>query len=76
MNTHDEFQMADKKWTVCEHKCTPNKMLVHKVTSRMDDAFNNEDGKVTHGIGVSQKGISRLLLSNPFTTVDFYNKSR
>ena len=51
-------------------------MLVHKVTSRMDDAFNNEDGKVTHGIGVSQKGISRLLLSNPFTTVDFYNKSR
>ena len=51
-------------------------MLVHKVTSRMDDAFNNEDGKVTHGIGISQKVSSRLLCYNPLTDADFYNRLR
>ena len=51
-------------------------MLVHKVTSRMDDAFNNEDGKVTHGIGISQKAISRLLFYNPLTDADLYNRLR
>jgi len=76
LNTQDEFPMADKYWSVCDHKCIPNNMLVHKVTSRMDDAINNEDGKVTHGIGISQKASSRLLCYNRLTDADFYNRLR
>ena len=76
MNAHHEFPMTDKQWIVCEHKCMRNKMVVHEDRSRMDDACNNEHGKAAYGRRISQKGISRLLLSSPLTMVDFYNKSR